>query len=154
MIELHSQGLSEREMSERLKIPRSTINLDIRVLRQQARTNIRTYVDQQLPFEHNSCMVAVSNLLRKAWDIINDATSSDKAVANAMRLVLDCLSFKRALLMDKTDLRVIDEQIRNEAMELNSSSSLSLGSSGQRVFGDAPSYNKTAELDYDGNAQF
>jgi hypothetical protein len=66
-----------------------------------------------------SRMAAVTKLLRKAWDIINDEHSSEKAVNNAMHIVLDCLRFKRALLMDKTDLRAIEEQIRNEALEFN-----------------------------------
>jgi DNA-binding CsgD family transcriptional regulator len=117
--ELNAEGRSQREIATILHVSHGIINSDLAVLRRQARINIRTYVDQQLPFEHQSCMAAVAKLLRKAWDIINDEHSSEKAVANAMHTVLDCLRFKRALLMDKTDLRVIEEQIRNEALEFN-----------------------------------
>jgi hypothetical protein len=115
VIELNSEGRSQREIATILNASHGIINSDLAVLRRQARINIKTYVEDQLPMEHQSCMVGVRNLIRKAWNIIYDENSSEKAVANAMHLVLECLSFKRALLMDKTDLRVIEEQIRNEA---------------------------------------
>jgi hypothetical protein len=47
-------------------------------------------------------MVGLTKLLRKARDIINDEKSTEKAVSNAMHLVIDCYSFKRLLLQDKT----------------------------------------------------
>jgi len=86
-------------MSKELNIPRSTIGSDIRVMRQQARTNIRTFVEKRLPFEHDSLMIGIKGILKMAWAIIKDEHSSEKAVANALHLVLDCYSFKRQLLM-------------------------------------------------------
>ena len=102
MIELYSQGLSEREMAKALNISRSTINLDVRVMRRQARTNVKTFVEDRLPFEHESLMTGIRRVLKKVWGIINDERSTEKAVANTLHLVLDCYAFKRQLLMDVT----------------------------------------------------
>ena len=102
MIELSSQGLSEREMAKALNISRSTINLDVRVMRRQARTNVKTFVEVRLPFEHESLMTGIRCVLKKVWGIINDERSTEKAVANTLHLVLDCYAFKRQLLMDVT----------------------------------------------------
>lgn len=102
VIELYSQGLSEREMAKALNIPRSTINLDVRVMRRQARTNVKTFVEDRLPFEHESLMIGIRSVLKKARTIINDERSTEKAVSNALHLVLDCYAFKRQLLMDIT----------------------------------------------------
>jgi hypothetical protein len=135
VIELNAEGHSQRQIAAELHVSQGIINSDLAVLRRQARTNIKTYVEDQLPFEHQSCMVGIYNLLRKAWDIIYNENSSEKAVANAMHCVLACLAFKRTLLMDKTQLKVMNEEIKHEAeaLELEAAMSDSRHSS-QRVF--------------------
>jgi hypothetical protein len=139
VIELYSQGLSERDMAKSLNIPRSTINLDVRVMRQQARTNVKTFVEDRLPFEHETLMTGIRNVLKKAWAIINDESSTEKAVSNALHLVLDCYAFKRQLLMDATYISpairdFIEEQ--REELDLRSPRAILSGSveDGNRVF--------------------
>lgn len=83
---MYSQGLSEREMAKVLDIPRSTINFDIRVMRRQARTNVKTFIEDRLPFEHESLMIGIGSVLKRAWNIINDE-SSCKCVTYSTRLL-------------------------------------------------------------------
>ena len=87
MIELYSRGLSEREMAKALNISRSTINLDVPVMRRQARTNVKTFVEDRLPFEHESLMTGIRCVLKKVWGIINDERLTEKAVANTLHLM-------------------------------------------------------------------
>jgi hypothetical protein len=61
-------------------------------------------------------MIGIRIVLKKAWAIINDERSSEKAVANALHLVLDCYSFKRQLLVDVTNIApVIRDFIEDRA---------------------------------------
>jgi predicted transcriptional regulator len=52
--ELASQGYNQSEISRILQISQPTINRDIIYLRQQAKTNIKRYIDQRLPEEYET----------------------------------------------------------------------------------------------------
>jgi transposase len=47
--ELSSQGHSQREIAQILKVSNGTVNRDLSILRQQAKENIKKYIDQRLP---------------------------------------------------------------------------------------------------------
>jgi transposase len=47
--ELSSQGHNQREIAQILQVSNGTVNRDLSVLRQQAKTNIKKYVDERLP---------------------------------------------------------------------------------------------------------
>ena len=49
--ELSSQGNSQREISKILQVGIGTVNRDLSYLRQQAKENIRRYIDERLPEE-------------------------------------------------------------------------------------------------------
>jgi Trp operon repressor len=50
--ELCSKGYSQREISQILQVGLATVNRDISYLRQEAKTNIRKYIDELLPEEY------------------------------------------------------------------------------------------------------
>jgi Trp operon repressor len=50
--ELCSKGYSQREISEVLQIGLAAVNRDISHLRNQAKTNIKKYIDERLPEEY------------------------------------------------------------------------------------------------------
>jgi Trp operon repressor len=63
--ELCSKGYSQREISQILQVGLATVNRDISYLRDQAKTNIKQYVDERLPEEYEKCLVglnAITNL--------------------------------------------------------------------------------------------
>ena len=49
--ELCSKGYSQREISQTLQVGLATINRDISYLRDQAKHNIKRYIDERLPEE-------------------------------------------------------------------------------------------------------
>ena len=57
VLELASQGLNQSEISRTLQISQPTINRDFVFLRQQAKQNIRKYIDERLPEEYEKCLV-------------------------------------------------------------------------------------------------
>jgi Trp operon repressor len=46
--ELSSQGYSQREISQVLQVGLATVNRDVQYLRQQAKYNIKRYIDERL----------------------------------------------------------------------------------------------------------
>jgi hypothetical protein len=57
--ELASQGYNQSEISKILQISQPTINRDITYLRQQAKTNIKKYIDERLLKEYEKCLVGL-----------------------------------------------------------------------------------------------
>src|SRR2546423_12531161 len=63
--ELCSKGYSQREGSQVLQVRLATVNRDISCLRNQAKDNIKKYIDERLPEEYEKCLVglnAITNL--------------------------------------------------------------------------------------------
>jgi DNA-binding transcriptional regulator LsrR (DeoR family) len=65
--ELSSQGYNQSEISRILQISQSTINRDIAYLRQQAKNNIKRYVDERLPEEYEKCLVGLNAITKEAY---------------------------------------------------------------------------------------
>jgi DNA-binding transcriptional regulator LsrR (DeoR family) len=65
--ELASQGYNQSEISRILQISQPTINRDIAYLRQQAKENIKRYIDERLPEEYEKCLVGLTSILKEAW---------------------------------------------------------------------------------------
>jgi Trp operon repressor len=66
--ELCSKGYSQREISHILQVGLATVNRDIMHLRNQAKTNIKKYIDERLPEEYEKCMVGLNAITREAWN--------------------------------------------------------------------------------------
>jgi DNA-binding transcriptional regulator LsrR (DeoR family) len=65
-LELASQGLNQSEISRTLQISQPTINRDLSFLRQQAKQNIRSYIDERLPEEYEKCLVGINSIVKEA----------------------------------------------------------------------------------------
>jgi DeoR/GlpR family transcriptional regulator of sugar metabolism len=68
VLELASQGYNQSEISRILQISQPTINRDLSYLRQQAKTNIRKYIDERLPEEYEKCLIGLNAITREAWN--------------------------------------------------------------------------------------
>jgi Trp operon repressor len=55
--ELCSKGYSQREISHMLQVELATANRDISYLRNEAKANIKKYIDERLPEEYEKCLV-------------------------------------------------------------------------------------------------
>src|SRR5215212_8669005 len=66
--ELCSKGYSQREISQVLQVGLATVNRDILYLRNQAKTNIKKYIDERLPEEYEKCLVGLNAITKEAWN--------------------------------------------------------------------------------------
>src|SRR5690348_7090954 len=106
--ELSSQGYNQSEISKILQISQPTINRDITYLRQQAKDNIKRYIDERLPEEYEKCLVGLNAITKEAWNTANQ-TEDKREKIQALSLAKDCYSMKLDLLTNAT---VVDDAIR------------------------------------------
>jgi predicted transcriptional regulator len=66
--ELSSQGHSQREIAQMLQVSNGTVNKDLFILRQQAKHNIKRYIDERLPEEYEKCLVGLTAITKEAWN--------------------------------------------------------------------------------------
>jgi predicted transcriptional regulator len=106
--ELSSQGYNQSEISRILQISQPTINRDLSYLRQQAKTNIKKYIDERLPEEYEKCLVGLNAITREAWNA-SQQTEDKREKIQALSLAKECYSMKLELLTNAT---VVDDAIR------------------------------------------
>ena len=62
VLELSSQGYSERQISEILKVSDSAVHRDLVFIRQQARENLQEHIDERIPEEYEKCIVGMNTV--------------------------------------------------------------------------------------------
>src|SRR5919199_5963476 len=106
--ELASQGYNQSEISRILQISQPTINRDISYLRNQAKANIKKYIDERLPEECEKCLVGLNAITKEAWNTAHDPEYKREKL-QALSLAKECYSMKMDLLTNAT---VVDDAIR------------------------------------------
>jgi hypothetical protein len=91
-----------------LQIGLDTVNRDISYLRDQAKTNIKKYIDERLPEEYEKCLVGLNAITKEAWNTAQN-TEDKREMIQALSLAKDCYSMKLDLLTNAT---VVDDAIR------------------------------------------
>jgi hypothetical protein len=108
VLELISKGNSQTEISGILHVDMSIISRDISHLRQQAKTNIKKYIDERLPEEYEKCMAGLTCILKEAWTTATNSQDKREKI-QALSLAKECYSMKLELLSNAT---VVDDAIR------------------------------------------
>ncbi|MFL6315653.1 MAG: hypothetical protein ACJ73C_02795 [Nitrososphaeraceae archaeon] len=109
VMELLSKGESNQsEIASILQVDRSIICRDIAYLRQQAKTNIKRYIDEWLPEEYEKCLVGLTAITKEAWTT-SQQTEDKREKIQALSLAKECYSMKLELLTNAT---VVDDAIR------------------------------------------
>ena len=106
--ELCSKGYSQREISQVLQVGLATVNRDISYLRDQAKSNIKKYIDERLPEEYEKCLVGLTAITKEAWNTAQN-TEDKREKIQALSLAKECYSMKLDLLTNAT---VVDDAIR------------------------------------------
>ncbi|MFL6341122.1 MAG: hypothetical protein ACJ72U_06195 [Nitrososphaeraceae archaeon] len=137
--ELCSKGYSQREISQVLQVGLATVNRDISFLRDQAKDNIKKYIDERLPEEYEKCLVGLTAITKEAWTTAQQ-TEDKREKIQALSLAKECYSMKLDMLTNAT---VVDDAIRFAS---SNKSKDSLRSSGDN---DDVDKEKSKEPDYD-----
>ena len=65
VLELLSKGDSQSDIAKTLQVDLSIISRDVYFLRQQAKQNIKRYIDERLPEEYEKCLVGLMQSQKK-----------------------------------------------------------------------------------------
>ena len=118
VLELSSQGRSQPEIATILQVGLGTVSRDIQYLREQARKNLETHINDRLPEEYQSFMTGLKQVLKLSWDIANKSKNNsnndnsqttattitnDKTRIQALALANDCYKY----IMDLTTNGVV-----------------------------------------------
>src|SRR5919204_3342551 len=106
--ELCSKGYSQREISQTLQVGLATVNIDISYVRNQAKDNIKRYIDERLPEEYEKCLLGLNAITKEAWNTTAN-TEDKREKIHALALAKECYSMKLDLLTNAT---VVDDAIR------------------------------------------
>jgi predicted transcriptional regulator len=135
--ELASQGYNQSEISRILQISQPTINRDLSYLRQQAKHNIKKYIDERLPEEYEKCLVGLNAITKEAWNTAHN-TEDKREKIQALSLAKECYSMKMDLLTNAT---VVDDAIRFVA-EKSNRKSLVYSKEGDKQESKEPDYDE------------
>jgi hypothetical protein len=109
VMELLSKGESNQsEIARILQVDKSIVCRDISYLREQARDNIKRYIDERLPEEYEKCLVGLTAITKEAWNAAAN-TDDKREKIHALSLAKECYSMKLDLLTNAT---VVDDAIR------------------------------------------
>ena len=108
VLELSSQGYSEREISEVLKVSDSAVHRDLVVLRRQARESLQKHIHEVVPEEYQKCMVGMKRNLKQTLEIA-ETTTDPRTKLQARAIVSDCYKF---ILDMSTNAGIISDALK------------------------------------------
>lgn len=129
VIELASQGLTQREISMRLKVSVGTINGDIKHIRHQAKETISSYIEDDLPYQHKLAVVGLDKIIKESWAIYESDKEDTKTKLQALNIISDAIMKKQAVLGDIEQIqRAIDviAQMKRNLVEITTTTSESI----------------------------
>jgi transcriptional regulator len=88
VLELSSQGYTEREIASRLQVHCTTVHRDIASLNKQARENLQKHIHETIPAEYQKSMNSLNQVLRMSWSIVGK-TADEKTKLQALALIDD-----------------------------------------------------------------
>jgi hypothetical protein len=103
VLELSSQGYTEREIAEELQpIAPVTVHRDLVHLRQQAQESLQKHIHETVPEEYQKCMIGMKRNLRQTLEIA-DTAEDPKVKLQARAIANDCYKY----IMDLTTNGVV-----------------------------------------------
>jgi hypothetical protein len=121
-----------------LQISQPTINRDLHYLSQQAKHNIKRYIDERLPEEYEKCLVGITAILREAWTS-SYKTEDRREKIQALSLAKECYSMK---LDSLTNATVVDDAVRFVSARSKDKLHLSYNSKGDKEESKEPDYDE------------
>jgi hypothetical protein len=101
IIALYSKGLTQAEIAQKIQVNQSTISRDIQYLKQQAKTSIWKYLNEDILFEYLRYIVGNNEISKKLWEIVqDDENSSAKDKTNALALLNQSYTKRLEILMN------------------------------------------------------
>ncbi|MGH9952088.1 MAG: hypothetical protein ACRD5J_10705, partial [Nitrososphaeraceae archaeon] len=69
VLAFYSAGLNQESISKDMKISQSTVHRDLLFERNRINGQTQSYLQEQLPFEQQTCITGINRVIRMAWEI-------------------------------------------------------------------------------------
>jgi hypothetical protein len=93
VLELSSQGRTEREIATISKVGPATVGRDLAYLRKQSQENLKSHIQERLPEQYQKCINGLNQVLKIGWNIVNSDSSSAANRLQALALVSDSYKY-------------------------------------------------------------
>lgn len=94
-----TMGWSQAEIAQELQLHPSTISLDVQFLKENAKKELETHIQERLPFEYARAMEGINNVLKKTSEILEAATDT-RAKMEALKLQMELYKSIMSLATD------------------------------------------------------
>jgi hypothetical protein len=121
VLELSSQGYSEREISETLKVNDTAVHRDLAYIRKQSQQNLEKHIHDVVPEEYQKCMMGMKRNLKQTLEIAETA-ADPKIKLQARAIATDCYKY----IMDLcTNAGIISDAMKYVAQKTEQLNTLS-----------------------------
>jgi hypothetical protein len=103
VLELSSQGRTEREIAAILQVGAGTVGRDLSYLRKQAQENLKSHIQERLPEQYQKCIIGLNQVLKMGWDIVHNDSITAANRLQALALINDSYKY----VMDLTTNGVV-----------------------------------------------
>lgn len=93
VLELSSQGYSEREVGEILKVSDTAVHRDLAFIRRQAKENLSKHIDEKIPEEVEKAMSGLNTVLKITSHIAN-TVADPKTKLQALSLMSEVFKIR------------------------------------------------------------
>jgi hypothetical protein len=97
VLELSSQGRTEREIATILKVGLGTVARDMSLIHKQAQENLKYHISERLPAQYLKCQNGLDQVLKMAWNIIIIDSVNQTTKLQALSLINDCYKYQMDL---------------------------------------------------------
>jgi hypothetical protein len=119
VMELSSQGYSEREIAERLQpLAVCTVHRDLVYLKRQARENLQPHIHEVIPFEYHKAMIGMWHNLKRTLEIAETAADS-RIKLEARRIADDCYKHIMDLNTNGPTVRDATKMVTQKTEQVN-----------------------------------
>lgn len=98
VLDLLSDGYSEREIVNKLGLSQSTINRDIRAIRAESKAGFRDYITEQVPLEYKKTLAGLEGIIKYMSNIISDESKDARERMQATTIKLQAYDMKMELV--------------------------------------------------------
>jgi Trp operon repressor len=98
VLELSSQGHSQREIAAIIHVGIGTVNRDLSYLSKQAQNNLKTHIQQRLPEQYQKCVTGLNQVLKISWNVVNSDSCSPANRLQALALINDSYKYLKDLI--------------------------------------------------------
>ena len=100
ILELQAQGFNQSDIARVLQIDKSIISRDMAYLKQQAKSHLKTHIEDTIPVEYQKGMAAINQVLRMCWGIVG-RSNDERVRLQALALTNQCNSHKMDMVTNR-----------------------------------------------------